>query len=358
MSKKGENIYKRKDGRWEARYIKGHKTDGGIRYGYCYGKTYYEAKEKANYARAAVLNHQTPPGKGCKKKFSLCCDEWLLLKRSQVKESTYVKYGATLEKHIKPGLGKYPAEAVSEMVIEQFSYELLNEEHLSAKTVHDILSVVHSILVYAARQIPSMGAISMTYPREARKEMRVLSNEEQCCFVRYLLKDMDACRFGVLLALLTGLRIGEICALRWEDISLHNRTVCVRRTMQRLKNLKETGEQKTRIVLGAPKSAQSVKIIPLNDYTADLCKRWQVKNSAAYVLTGEENQYMEPRTLQYRMARYTKECGLEGVHFHTLRHSFATRCIEVGFEIKSLSEILAIPVPGSHWNVTCTLPWN
>ncbi len=354
MSKKGENIYRRKDGRWEARYIKGYSPEGRARYGYCYGRTYYEAKNKAGQARAALLHHQPLPGRDRKKRFAVCCDEWLQLKRNSIRESTYVKYGTIIEKHIKPGLGGCFTDTLSELLVEQFGYDLLHKEKLAPKTVRDILSLLRSILTYTERQFPSMQPVSVTYPRENRKEMRVLSPEEQRRFTEYLLQDMDSCRFGMLLALLTGLRVGEICALRWSDISLSHRTISVRQTMQRLKDTEnventesqESGEnRKTKILISAPKSSTSVRVIPLNRELTELCRKWKPLNPKAYVLTGEEKRYMEPRTLQYRMERYTKACGLEGVHFHTLRHSFATRCVEAGFEMKSLSEILGHSSP-------------
>lgn len=366
MSKKGENIYKRKDGRWEARYIKGYSPEGRARYGYCYGRTYYEAKNKAGQARAALLNRQPLPGRTGKKRFAVCCDEWLQLKRSGIRESTCVKYEAIIEKHIKPALGGCFTDTLSELLVEQFSYDLLHKEKLAPKTVRDILSLLRSILKYTERQFPSMQPVSVTYPRENRKEMRVLSPEEQRRFTEYLLQDMDSCRFGMLLALLTGLRVGEICALRWSDISLSHQTLCVRRSMQRLKNMEGAGEpgnpqspestghaekretaasRKTKILISAPKSSTSVRVIPLNGEMTELCRKWKPLNPEAYVLTGEEKRYMEPRALQYRIGRCTKSCGLEGVHFHTLRHSFATRCVEAGFEIKSLSEILGHSSP-------------
>ena len=241
MSKKGENIYKRKDGRWEARYIKGYSPEGRARYGYCYGRTYHEAKSKASQARAALLHHQPLPGRDRKNRFAACCAEWLQLKRSSIRESTYVKYETIIEKHIKPGLGGCFADTLSELLVEQFSYELLRRERLAPKTVRDILSLLRSILKYTERQFPSMQPVNVIYPRENRKEMRVLSPEEQRCFTEYLLQDMDSCRFGMLLALLTGLRVGEICALRWSDISLSHQTLCVRRSMQRLKNMENVG---------------------------------------------------------------------------------------------------------------------
>ena len=108
------------------------------------------------------------------------------------------------------------------------------------------------------------------------------------------------------------------------------------------------GESKTKIVIGTPKSDTSARTIPISDDAAELCRKMNPKSPTAFILTGTPH-YMEPRTLQYRMERYTENCGLDGVHFHTLRHTFATRCVEVGFEIKSLSEILG------HANTTITL---
>lgn len=110
--------------------------------------------------------------------------------------------------------------------------------------------------------------------------------------------------------------------------------------MQRLKNMEKDSVSKTKIVVSDPKSNHSLRIIPLNDYAVELCAQWYLSEPSAYILTGATDRFMEPRSLQYRLGKYTRECNLEGVHFHTLRHTFATRCVEVNFEIKSLSEIL------------------
>ena len=128
--------------------------------------------------------------------------------------------------------------------------------------------------------------------------------------------------------------------MKWEDISLENKVIFVRHTMQRLKNLNPTGEERTRIITGVPKSGRSVRMIPMNQDIEKLCNKWRADDPEAYVLTGKAGYFLEPRTLQYRMRQYTKDCDLKNVHFHTLRHSFATRCVEAGFEIRSLSEIL------------------
>ena len=346
---KGENIFKRKDGRWEARYIKGYELSGKIKYGFCYGKTYKEAKEKVSVYKAAILNGEVLSNKGKHNRFSFFCDEWFRGISCTCKESTIVKYGYILDKHIKPKLGgAYPA-GLSTGIIDSFRDELINKDDLSPKTVKDILMLLRSILKYTSKQYPGVfQPIEITYPRENKKEMRVLTREEQSHFISYLLEDMDACKFGTFIALFTGMRIGEICALKWENICLKEGTIKVDKTMQRLKNIEDDTDSKTKIVMSSPKSDNSRRIIPMTTQVAELCRQIQPDSQASYVLTGNDN-YMEPRALQYRLGKYTQECGLEGVHFHTLRHTFATRCVEVGFEIKSLSEILG------HSSTTLTL---
>ncbi|MGN0770230.1 MAG: tyrosine-type recombinase/integrase [Christensenellales bacterium] len=346
---KGENIFKRKDGRWEARYIKGHELSGKIKYGFCYGKTYKEAKEKVTKRKADLLSGRTVPDSGSGHRLAFYCDEWLRMRKSRVKESTYIKYDTILERHVKPKLGGCFPAGITTGLIDDFSKELLFEEELSPKTVHDILSVLHGVIKYAAGLFPgAFPVVEINYPKSGKKEMRVLSHEEHRRFIAYLVEDMNPCKFGILLALFTGIRIGELCALRWGSISMKDKTINIAATLQRLRDTDMIGSNRTRIVIGTPKSETSVRTIPMTEYAAELCKQMYTQNTAAYVLTGTED-FMEPRVLQYRIEKYTRECGLEGVHCHTLRHTFATRAVEVGFEIKSLSEVLG------HASTTITL---
>ncbi len=347
MSKRGENIYKRKDGRWEARYAKGCKPDGSVRFGYCYAASYREVRSKLAAAKAAMLHGETTATAGTKRRFGAYCEEWLLLCRSRVKESTYMKYDAILRNHVLPQLGACPLSALSTVAVEQFSHTLLTDAGLSAKTVRCILAVVQAVIGYIRRQDARLlpQNIEIVYPKSGRREMRVLSREEQQVFTAYLLDEPDDCKFGALLALWTGLRLGEVCALRWGDISLADRTLTVSSTMLRLKNYDEDAPHKTKIVLSDPKSTTSARVIPLPDCAVKLCAARHKSDPAAFVLTGERDRFLEPRTLQYRVKRYAADCGLADVHFHVLRHTFATRCIEVGFEIKSLSEILGHTSP-------------
>lgn len=346
---KGENIFKRKDGRWEARYIKGYEPSGKIRYGFCYGKSYKEAKTKVTGCKAALLRGEPIPQASPKRYLSFYCDEWLRLKKPKIRESTYIKYRTIAEKYIKPHMGCFLPSHIVTAVVDEFTRRLMVEDALSPKTTRDILTVLRGVLNYAAGFYPGgLPAVTISLPREHRGETRVLSRAEQERFVRFLQSDMDLCKFGVLLMLLSGIRIGELCALRWGNINFSERTLRINTTLQRLHDTAADSAMRTRIVIGAPKSDSSIRTIPLTEHTAALCRKFAVDDADAYVLTGTA-AYMEPRTLQYRLRKYTRACELDGVHAHTLRHTFATRAVEIGFELKSLSEVLG------HANTAITL---
>ena len=326
---KGENIFRRRDGRWEARYIKGRELSGKIKYGYCYGKTYREAKEKAAKRKAALANGAPLPTARTQKPFSSYCLEWLHTKKCTVKESTYIKYSTAVNKHIIPKLGVCHPLGFTTELMDDFIKELQFEDELAPKTVHDILVVLHGILKFASSKFAgSFPAVEINYPKIGKKEMRVLSREEQARLVAYLHEDLDSCRFGILLALCTGIRIGELCALQWESVSTNDKAIRIAKALQRLHDTSVSQGARTRIVIGPPKSDTSVRTIPMTEYATGLCRRMKPQSSAAYVLTGTE-AFMEPRTLQYRLEKYTQACGLEGVHFHTLRHPYVKRTTKI-----------------------------
>ena len=345
MSKKGENIYKRKDGRWEGRYKKGVDSDGKTLYGSCYGKTYREVKEKLELCKLKADFGQPVKRSDTKKTFGVYCDEWLILNQNRVKESTIAKYTLAVEKYIKPYFGKRLPQAITTGMTADFVNWLISEKQLSAKTAKDTVIILKAILKYIAQNEKSVDFIEVAMPRYTSKEIRVLTHEEQQRFVNYLLTQQDSCKFGILFALMTGLRIGEVCALKNRDISLTDQTVTVRETMQRIKNF-DKGGAKTKIIFTEPKSSTSARIVPLTNTAYALCRE-RVTHYApdAFLLTGSESKFIEPRVLQYRIKKYSEECGIEDLHFHVLRHTFATRCVEVGFEIKSLSEVLGHATP-------------
>lgn len=338
---KGENIFKRKDGRWEARYKKGYDETHKIIYGYCYGRTYREAKENVAAKKAALLlKTDQPASMYAKERFSVFCDTWVKCHADSWKLSTAAKYRSAIENHIKPSLGNFYISEICPNQVDLFTYHLFHEKNLAVKTVRDILTLLHKILTdLNLRTNDIFIPFQIIYPKTEPAELRVLTRKEQRQLIDYLNQDMDIYKFSVLLALTSGLRIGEICGLRWKDISLETRTVTVKHTVQRIKNPDSNASSKTIVQLGPPKTHSSRRIVPLTESIIPLCRQFQSELADAFVLTGTA-QYIEPRILQRKLKKYTTALNLENVHFHTLRHTFATRCIEVGCDIKTLSEIL------------------
>lgn len=354
MSKKGENIYKRKDGRWEGRYIRLYDENGKAKYGYVYGKNYSDVKQRL-LEKKAYSGSQADMASKCSALYSEVLEAWLQSTRINIKESTYARYSHLIDTHIRSQLGKYQISKISTQLIEGFIENLLscgrvdNNGGLSAKTVTDILTIVKSTIDYARYNnlVVSCNLSKLTIKKKD-KEMRVLCQSEQDALIRVLIADMDLYKFGVLLSLYTGIRIGELCALQWEDLSITNSTLKVRKTMQRIQETNIGASSKTKIIITEPKSDCSIRDIPLPSFLVEIARQFR-DHPKAYILSGERGKYIEPRTMQNRFKTYVKESGISDANFHSLRHTFATRCVEVGFELKSLSEVLG------HSNVNITL---
>lgn len=349
MSRRGENIYKRKDGRWEGRYIKEY-IDSKAKYASVYAQSYLEVKNKLILAKS---NFETENNVDCES-FGFYAEKWLSEMKPQIKHSTYVKYNNIVNNHIIEALGNSKVSAITTDVMRNFILKKLKEGNikthsgLSAKTVTDIVSVIKLILTYAK----AVGATnSCDFKQLAIKKNGVsennMSKEVQDRLVKYLLTDIDYTKLGILLCLYTGIRIGELCAMRLDDILINEKTIRVTKTMQRLQTLSST-DTKTRIVVTDPKSLSSQREIPLPDFLINIIIDLNYRSNA-YILTGTNERYIEPRTLEYRFKAILKKCGLENYKFHQLRHRFATQCVELGFDIKCLSEILG------HSSVNITL---
>jgi integrase len=282
-------------------------------------------------------------------------DAWIQSASINVKESTYVQYLRLVETHIRPQLGKYNVSKMSTKLVERFVENQLNNGRLdnngglSSKTVTGILRIVKNTMEYAQDNnlVVSCNLRKLTVKKK-EKEMRVLCQSEQDALIRILITDMDSCKFGVLLALYTGIRIGELCALQWEDLSLSDSILKVRKTMQRMQETTIGAANKTKVVITEPKSDCSVRDIPLPSFLVEIAGQF-AGHPKAFILSGQQTDYVEPRTMQYRFKKYISEGGIDDANFHALRHTFATRCVEAGFEIKSLSEILG------HSSVNMTL---
>lgn len=354
MSKKGENIYKRKDGRWEGRYVRFYDENRKAKYGYIYGKTYNDVKQRLLEKKALSAKQKTLfTRQGVL--YNDILDAWLQFSRINIKESTYARYSHLIDTHIRPQLGKYQLSKISTQLIEGFIDRQLTcgridkNGGLANKTVTDILTVVKSTMEYARYNNYEVSCnLSKLTVKKKEKEMRVLCQAEQEELIRVLIHDMDLYKFGVLLSLYTGIRIGELCALQWEDVSISNSMLKIRKTMQRIKDTNIGAAKKTKIVITEPKSECSIRDIPLPSFMNEIARQFEGVPKA-FVLTGDRNKFVEPRTMQNRFKVYVKESGIKDANYHALRHTFATRCIEVGFEIKSLSEVLG------HSNVNITL---
>lgn len=355
MARTGENIYKRKDGRWEARYIASYDGNGKAKYKYLYARTYTEVKAKL--LKAQNYNHltnETDKPKG-KEKYEYWIDEWLRTKRISVKESTYIRYRNTIENHIKPVLGKYPISKISTSLMEQFVFHKLQNGRidghggLSPKSMSDILVIIKESFKYAQSfgEIVICNFDRISFKKNAQ-EMRVLSLLEEQRLLSVLFNDFDRYKLGVFICLYTGIRIGELCALQWKNVSLSENTIKIEQTMQRLQSEDLNAIQKTRIIVTEPKSYAALRTIPLPEFVIDVIKPF-ASSPTAYVLSGECKTIIEPRTMQNRFKAYLQEGKIEEANFHSLRHTFATRCIEAGFDVKTLSEILG------HSSVKITL---
>lgn len=346
---RGENVFRRKDGRYEARYKKGRKEDGKLIYGFCYGRTYEEAREKADRARQEIAKAQSEKDRQ-QPDVACFCDSWLFANSARLKPSSAAKYRADIKNHIKPFFGhSLPGEIRPEQ-IDAFTQSLLTDKGLSPKTVRSILTLFHSILFYIRKRSgEKLQELEITYPKNYKKNARVLDQKEESALALVLAQEMDPCKFGIYLALRTGMRIGEICALRWCDISFEDSTISVCHTAQRLPRMDSDPEGlRTAMIVGVPKSESSLRVIPLMPDIAALCEQFHPEDSEAFLLTGTD-RCMDPRKLQRHLKKYLEGCGIQEAHFHTLRHTFATRCVEAGFDVKTLSEILG------HSNIGITM---
>ena len=233
--------------------------------------------------------------------------EWFQAICPKVKESTSNKYRNLLSSYILPVFGSKQLRDITHEFIEtQCNFFLvsggLKENGLSSKTVSDILSLIRNILQFATRngKAISCDARSIQIKRQT-KEMRVLSRAEQEKLCQYLYSNLDSCNIGILVCLFTGLRVGEICALRWEDVSFSDYTIHVHQTLQRIQD-RTNSEYKTRIVVTTPKSACSIRTIPLPHGLMTILTAHKV-SSTGYILTNSDQNPLEPRTMQNQIGR-------------------------------------------------------
>ncbi len=347
MARRGENIRKRKDGRWEGRYPKG-KKDGKPLQGSVFGKTYQEAKDKLIKVKAALAEQAMAAGERRKTAleddFAKAAEEWMASVMPTLKKSTISKYRNVLDKHLLPVFGERKVVDITRDEILTFSTRLLasggrNGKGLAPKTVSSIISVMKNVMDYV-RHVKCVSVIDFDRLaiKQPQKQLRVFSTFEQDTLSGFLLDGITLVKLGILLCLYTGLRIGEICALKWGDISFTEKKLHVARTMQRIQEPDGKGH-KTQILIEIPKSDCSIRDIPIPDEVFSILVEMRQPDSC-FFLTGQKDRFIEPRTMENSFDRIVEACGINDATMHTCRHSFATRCVELGFDIKTLSEIL------------------
>lgn len=264
--------------------------------------------------------------------------QWLSSAKLRVKESSYANYENIISKHILPFLGGEFMSNLTTSKLNDFIHYKLNNGRLngkgglSAKSVRDIMTVYRSIEAYAAREY-GIRETHFTMPKIEKKQTDVLNAFERKRLENYLIRNQNNTNVSVLLCLFTGLRVGEICGLRWGDIDFENETISIQRTVQRVNK-----HGKSEVVIGSPKSKSSVRIVPVPNFLLAILKTKR-KGDDFYIITGTCKP-AEPRTMQNRFKAILKICGIRDVNFHLLRHTYATVCIENGFDPKTLSELL------------------
>ncbi len=341
MKENFENIYVRKDGKYEIRYHYGYKEDGTSNY-----KSVYGSDEKE-----VIYNYKNKMKDLMLKKDLLIFDKsyigyyinlWLNNSKIKNKKSTYSNYIYTINSKIIPKFAKMKRKDISLEIINKFTIDLLNGG-LSPKSVKDILIILQQIL--------KDGGINLkiTMPKVPKNEIQILKKDEQKLLEKELLNNMDTISFGIYFCLYTGLRIGELCALQWKNIDLKNKKIYIKKTLVRIKNPDVMSKKKTIIIIDEPKSLTSIREIPIPDFILPMLEKLSLNITLNTFLISGNEKFIETRTFFNKYKKILKKINMYSYNFHALRHTFATRCIENGCDPKTLSEILG------HSNVKITL---
>lgn len=346
MSRRGENIYKRKDGRWEARIL---KSDG--KYQYVYAKTYKEVREKKKtYQERIKIEGVEFSYKATNAAEMFQC--WLrgdILTR--VKASTYESYYNCIQCYVIPFFqkkeNKYLTELTASFFVKCIHDNTMLSESYKRKLISIFKTALKDILKGQAGGTTIIDAVSL--PKVGNSEIQAFSMKEQRLIENALFDAGDIHSFGILLAFYTGIRLGELCALRWCDFDMDAGTMFITKTVTRVKNLKPEGS-KTILLVGPPKSQKAIRKIPLPAFFTKLYQEFKTYgiDENSYLFSGTSTP-IDPRTFQKLFKKVLEDVGVKYRKFHAIRHTFATRALELGVDIKTLSEILG------HSNVSITL---
>lgn len=359
MARHGENIRKRIDGRWEGRYKVFDENRGKFIYRSVYGRDYGEAKERLSVAKLGIACHnatektaaETEAGSqnnadadGSSVLFSQAASEWLVELSDKRKYSTFIKYDSVYRTHLADAIGSCQLSVGITQELSEKIFDHLSGECLSESLQRGVICVANQILAFANRHyLTDIPMLERPAIKARKKAVGTFSIAEQALLLECIYEEMNQFMAAVLLCLYTGLRLGELCALRWTDIDLVEKTLTVNRTVQRI--AVQGYMTKTILLETTPKSESSQRTIPLTSGLLQVLSQFQDEH--LYVFGGKKP--LDPRTMQYRFKKILKEAGVEIRNFHTLRHTFATNCVENGMDVKALSELLG------HSDVRITL---
>lgn len=357
MGRHGENIRKRRDGRWEGRYKVFDEIKGMHYYRSVYGHAYDEVKEKLSKARLGITEHDIKNSQIQKSieneknasasqelLFSQTAEEWLREIREKRKLSTYVKYNTVYMTHLAEIIGSCQFSPSMSIELQEKIFDYISQKELSESLEKSICCIVNQILDFANRKyFVYISSLERQSAKKKKKMLQTLLQEEQARLLEYIYNRPDKYKAAILLCLYTGLRLGEVCALKWTDLDFRGMTLTVNRTVQRV--AEQGTRAKTILIETDPKSESSKRIIPLTDKIMGLLSK--LEKSQMYVFGREKP--LDPRTMQYQFKKMLKLAGINERNFHILRHTFATNCVENGMDVKALSEILG------HSDVKITL---
>ena len=342
MARRGENIYHRKDGRWEGRCIIGRKMDGKPKFHSIYGKSYSEVKRNLVLLKSEQIEQGREQalliyGNGS---LSDWMDYWLdVVENPYIRATTYTLYQRNIDKHLRPHIGQYVLRDLEPANIQAMVDRL--SQVLAPSTLHGVCRLLKAMLSSALknRLIAQSPYQEIRLPKFRQKKPRVLTKDEQ---MRLEQAAMEADSLEYLLCLYTGLRLGELCALRYEDIDFVSNVLIVSHSVKRVSTGASAGCA-TKLIVDAPKTESSEREIPLPFFLLKMLADRMHNSDAtvdAFIFPNTKGGAADPRTIQKRFERLSKKAGIRGAHMHTLRHTFAMRSLERGMGYKALSEIL------------------
>ena len=353
MPKRCANIHKRKDNRWEGRVKVGKYPNGATKYYSVYGKTYSEAKEKMDAVKLNGVAAQKSVSSAYT--FSDVVEMWLSYVKIRLKQSTIYRYKFLIGRHILPMLGGYKITDIKPSVANKFLEKKLNngklngEGCLSASYVNAMSNIIKMVIEYAVSEdLCQPFKTKIMCPAAEKESVSVLSKQKQAQLKAFIDENMDLTCLGIILSLYAGLRIGEVCALSWNDVDLAMGIIHIRHTVARIQSANGNGEKSSQLILDKPKTKSSQRDIPISSILMPYLNAARRVATSEFVIS-EKEQFINPRTFEYRYHKIMRKSSVDDINFHALRHTFATRCVEAEVDIKSLSEILG------HSNVSITL---